>query len=84
MTDEDIKKVIFTELATLAPEADPTSLPPDANVRETLDIDSYDFLQFLIALSEKLGVEVPEKDYGKFATLGAMVSYLASHAHLKP
>ena len=77
MTDEDIKKIIFTELATLAPEADPASLAPTANVRETLDIDSYDFLQFLIALSEKLGVEVPEKDYAKFTTLDGMVRYLA-------
>lgn len=77
MTDEDIKKIIFTELATIAPEADPASLAPTANVRETLDIDSYDFLQFLIALSEKLGVEVPEKDYAKFTTLDGMVRYLA-------
>jgi acyl carrier protein len=81
MTDEDIKKIIFTELATLAPEADPAALAPSANVRETLDIDSYDFLQFLIALSEKLGVEVPEKDYAKFTTLEGMVQYLAARAH---
>lgn len=77
MTDEDIKKIIFTELTKIAPEADPASLAPTANVRETLDIDSYDFLQFLIALSEKLGVEVPEKDYAKFTTLDGMVRYLA-------
>jgi acyl carrier protein len=81
MTDEDIRKIIFTELATIAPEADLAALSPDANVRETLDIDSYDFLQFLIALSEKLGVEVPEKDYAKFTTLDGMVQYLAPRAH---
>jgi acyl carrier protein len=80
MTDEDIKKIIFTELATIAPEADPAALSPTANVRETLDIDSYDFLQFLIALSEKLGVEVPEKDYARFTTLDGMVKYLAARA----
>lgn len=77
MTDEDIKRIVFSELAKLAPEASPSALSPSANVRETLDIDSYDFLQFLIALSEKLGVEVPEKDYAKFATLDGMVKYLA-------
>ena len=77
MTDEDIKKIIFTELTTSAPEADPAALAPTANVRETLDIDSYDFLQFLIALDKKLGVEVPEKDYAKFTTLDGMVRYLA-------
>ena len=81
MTDEDIKKTIFTELAKVAPEADPSTLAPGENVRETLDIDSYDFLQFLIGLSEKVGVEVPEKDYAKFTTLDSMVRYLAGRAH---
>jgi acyl carrier protein len=78
MTDEDIKKIIFTELGTIAPEAQPSALSPTANVREALDIDSYDFLQFLIALSERLGVEVPEKDYAKFTTLDGMVQHLAT------
>ena len=77
MTDEDIKKIIFSELTTIAPEADPAALALTANVRETLDIDSYDFLQFLIALDKKLGVEVPEKDYANFTTLDGMVRYLA-------
>ena len=77
MTDEDIKKIIFTELTTIAPEADPAALAPTANVRKTLDIDSYDFLQFLIGLDKKLGVEVPEKDYAIFTTLDGMVRYLA-------
>lgn len=81
MTDEALKKTIFAELAKIAPEADPATLAPDENVRETLDIDSYDFLQFLIGLSEKLGVEVPEKDYAKFTTLDGMVRYLAARVH---
>ena len=78
MTDEDIRKIIFTELGTIAPEGDPSALSPTANVRETLDIDSCDFLQFLIALSEKMGIEVPEKDYAKFTTLEGMMQYLAA------
>lgn len=77
MADEDIRKIIFTELAPLAPEADPAALAPGDNVRETLDIGSSDFPQFLIALSEKLGVEVPEKDYARFTTIEGMVRYLA-------
>ena len=38
---------------------------PDANVRRARDIDSYDFLNFLIGLNNKLAVEVPESDYGE-------------------
>lgn len=78
MTEDDIKKIIFTELSTIAPEADPAALSPTVNIRETLDIDSYDFLNFLIGLHEKLGVEIPEADYGKLNTLKEMVAYLSA------
>lgn len=77
MTESEIKRAIFDGLRTIAPESEPETLPTDANVRKTLDIDSYDFLNFLIGLSEKLGVEVPESDYGKVRTLKEMLSYLS-------
>ena len=78
MTQAAIQAAIAAGLATIAPEADASALAPDANLRESLDIDSYDFLRFLIALSEKLGVEIPEADYAKLATLESMTSYLAN------
>jgi acyl carrier protein len=76
MTEAEIKRAIFDGLRKIAPESEPEAITPDANVRKTLDIDSYDFLNFLIGLSEKLGVEVPESDYGKVRTLKEMLSYL--------
>ncbi|MFQ3173558.1 MAG: acyl carrier protein [Flavobacterium sp.] len=48
----------------------------DENLRETLNIDSFDTLQFIVALDEKLGIEIPEEDYGKAATLKTLRSYL--------
>lgn len=80
MTEAEIKDAIFRGLRKVAPEADPTSLAPGDNVRTTLDIDSYDFLNFLIGISEAVGVEVPEADYGKLATLDDMIRYLAARA----
>lgn len=80
MTEADLKAVIVAELKKIAPESDPATLAPDANVRTTLDIDSYDFLNFLIALHERLGVEIPEADYGKLMTIDAMTGYLAAKA----
>lgn len=77
MTEDELKNAIFTGLLQVAPESDPATLRPDQNIRETLDIDSFDFLSFLIALHEKLGVEIPEADYGKLTTLEAMLGYLA-------
>jgi acyl carrier protein len=80
MTKDEIRQLIITELAGVAPEADAATLAPNDNVRETLDIDSYDFLRFLIGLSEKLGFEVPEKDYAKLTTIDDMTQYLVAHA----
>jgi acyl carrier protein len=75
-SEADIKAAIFQVLHRIAPEAEPAQLDPNANLREALDIDSFDFLNFLIGLHEKLGVEIPEADYGKLTSLAALVSYL--------
>ncbi|MCC6554297.1 MAG: acyl carrier protein [Polyangiaceae bacterium] len=63
-------------LAGVAPEADLDALPPDASLRDELDLDSMDFLSFVIGLHKVLGVEIPEADYGKLSTLGGCVAYL--------
>lgn len=70
--------VIIDNLSMIAPEADFDALAPDANVREVLDIDSFDFLNFLIALEQELGVSTPEADYGLLISVNDIVSYMAT------
>jgi acyl carrier protein len=77
MTRDDIRAAVLRALGSIAPEADLCRLPPDADLRDTLDIDSMDFLNFAIALHGALGVEIPERDYPKLATLAGSVEYLA-------
>lgn len=77
MTDAEVRDVIFKVLRRIAPEANPTGLALDANLREALDIDSFDFLNLLIAIHENLKIEIPESDYGQVTTLGGMIRYLA-------
>lgn len=79
LTREQIKDVIIAILRTIAPEADYDSLSPDAKLQETLDIDSFDFLNLLIGLDESLGVSIPESDYGTLISLNDLVHYLAEH-----
>ncbi len=67
-------------LHRLRPEANLAALPGDADLREELDLDSMDFLNFVIALSEGTGVEVPEADYAHLATVEDCVAYLDRHA----
>jgi acyl carrier protein len=76
MTEEVIKQTIFQLLKHIAPDTEPSELKPDENIRETLNIDSYDALQFIVALDKKLGIEIPEQDYGKTTTLQNLVSYI--------
>jgi acyl carrier protein len=83
MTDSQIKEAIFKALKQIAPEAAPETLRPDQDVRQTLDIDSYDFLMFLIGLNETVGVEIPEADYGQLVTLDDIVRYLTAHSAAK-
>jgi len=76
MTEASIRQVIADSLRGIAPEADLEHLAPDANMREALDIDSFDFLNFLIGLHSRLGVEIPESDYGKLTSMADLVRYL--------
>lgn len=78
MTEDEIRDAILKGLRQIAPETDPLELAPDENIRETLDIDSYDFLMFLIGLNESLGVEIPEADYEQLTTLDGLVRYLTA------
>jgi acyl carrier protein len=85
MTREDIRSAIVRSLTNVAPEIDPSTLAPDAAFRQEFDLDSMDFLNFVIGLHTSLGVDVPEADYGRLATLNDTVEYLSAKlgAHLK-
>lgn len=76
MTEEELVEVVFELLKRIAPETDPRTLNPEENIRQALNIDSFDALQFIVAISEKLQVDIPEEDYGKTANLKSLVAYL--------
>jgi acyl carrier protein len=78
MTPADIRKAIVDALAGIAPEINPASIEPGASLRDQVDLDSMDFLRFVLALHERLGVDIPETDYPHFDTLDRAVAYLAA------
>lgn len=80
VTDDDVRGVVLDVLAGIAPEAKDTVLDPDSNFRDQIDIDSVDYLNFVIALDEKLGIRIPEVDYPKLSTLNGCIKYLTSRA----
>jgi acyl carrier protein len=82
MTQLEIRAVVQEELSNVAPEVDLSAINPRADLREALDIDSMDFLNFITAIHHRLGVDVPELDYPKLVTLDGAVKYLESKLRL--
>ncbi|HSK40952.1 MAG TPA: acyl carrier protein [Arenibaculum sp.] len=78
MKPDVIRRVILEELSNIAPETDPAGVDPGADLREALDIDSMDFLNFIAALDKRLAIAVPEADYRELFTIDGAVGYLAS------
>lgn len=78
MTDTEIRDRVLLVLGNIAPEADLSKLDSRGRIRDQLDIDSMDFLNFVIGLHEDLHVDIPERDYGLLATLDGCVHYLLS------
>ncbi len=78
MNDLEIRKLVIEELGKIAPEADPASIDAGADLRDALDIDSIDFLNFVTALTRRLGIDIPEIDYPKLVTLSRAGAYLAA------
>jgi acyl carrier protein len=75
----DPDRAIRDALAGIAPEADLSTLGPDEDLQEALDLDSMDFLNFLIALAHDTGVEIPEADYAQVRTYEGCRAYLLRH-----
>lgn len=77
MTEEEIKLVVIEQLKKIAPDAEPANLRLDDDIRHTLEIDSFDSLQFVVAIDDFFGIDIPEEDYGKITTLRNLINYIA-------
>ena len=84
MIESEIRAVVFDALRKVAPEVDPASLAPGAPLRPQVDLDSIDFLHVLVDLRQRLGIDIPETDYARIATLDALVAYLAARLTAAP
>ena len=78
MNESELKQTILGVLSAAVPGIDTSNLDGDDDIRATLDIDSFDHLNFLVGLHEKLGVDIPEKDYGKLNTVNEIIQYLSA------
>jgi len=81
MTEAEAKRLICEILSGIAPETDPAGVSGSEDLREALDLDSMDFMNFVVALHERTGIEIPEADYSRLRTLDGAAAYLSSSSH---
>ena len=76
VNDTQILAVLRDEIGRRAPEIDFDAADRNQPIQREFDIDSMDFLNLIIALHERLGVDIPESDYGKVASIAGALAYL--------
>lgn len=78
MEENELRAIVVDTLMRIAPEVAADELDAAKPLRKQVDLDSMDWLNFLIALDERLAVEIPEADYTKLVTLNDVVRYLSA------
>jgi acyl carrier protein len=84
MNSDELRATVLRVLGTIAPEADLAAIESAKNLRDQLDLDSMDFLNFLIGLEKEIHVDIPERDYRQLTTLDACVAYLFARQSSEP
>ena len=76
MTKDKIAQAVCDIINGILPEGDSSGVDPDKRLRDQLELDSMDFLDIVMELRKRYGIEIPEEDYPKLATLNSCVEYL--------
>lgn len=79
MTREELQQTLLAALGEIAPEVDLGALDAARPLRQQVDLDSADWLNFLVAVHDRLGVDIPDAEAGRLRTLAQIVEYCASH-----
>jgi acyl carrier protein len=76
MTKDQCKQAVIDIIADIAPDEDLSNLKADVRLRDQLQLDSMDFLDIVMELRKRHGIEVPEADYIQLASLDSCAEYL--------
>lgn len=84
MDQAQIRHIALDALQHIAPEIDMETLRPDRLLRDEVDLDSMDWLRYIAALHQQLGVNIPEADYQLLTSIDAVVTYLHDRLQEQP
>lgn len=79
MNEENLISKILESLVEVAPEISPDEINPSVNFRDQFEIDSIDYLNFILTLEKKLNIKIPDLDYPKLSSQAGCISYLSSN-----
>lgn len=71
-----LRNKVIPLLLAIAPEIDAATLVPAKPLRQQVDLDSMDWLNFLISLHQHFGVTIAEADYATLVSLDDVLNYL--------
>ena len=73
---------LFEEIATTLAGVvgiDSAEVTPDKTLA-ALDVDSLALAEVIVSLEDRLGLLIPDDDWSRFSTIGALASYLEGHS----
>jgi acyl carrier protein len=78
MTDEQARTLVLEVLGGIAPGPELGALTIHDDLRDTLGMDSLDFLTLVTRVSERTGRRIEEDEYERLADLDGWISLLTS------
>lgn len=73
---EQLSQLILDTLIAVAPDVEPGALDPDVAFRDQFEIDSVDFLNFVVRLEKQLDRRISEADFPRLSSLNGCLAYL--------
>jgi acyl carrier protein len=80
ITQDQARDLVSRQIRFIVPDADVDGLPPHADLRRSLELDSLDFLELVERLSKEAGVRIDEDDYPALATMESCQEFLAARS----
>jgi acyl carrier protein len=80
MNEQDARAAVHQAIGQVAPDVEPADLTDGARLRQDLELDSLDFLRLVETIYSTTGINIPEGDYPRVATVGGLIAYIAGHA----
>jgi len=80
MKREELAAKLLALVTGIAPDVDPATVVPGIDFRDQFDFDSMDTLNLAIEIHREFGIDVPEAEYSKLASLDKCVAYVEQKA----